>query len=88
MRWGHYGVNILATVLIGFTLSRTIASLPYEFSPLPVSIAMLMRGLGVDAVRNADAIETIGMLVILTASLLVAAVLVWLANLALLRRRT
>ncbi|WP_181321792.1 hypothetical protein [Trinickia symbiotica] len=44
-----------------------------------------MRKLGIDTVENADDIETIGLLVIIVASFIVAAVLVWALN-RLLRR--
>lgn len=87
MKWARYSANIIATLVIGVLLSRWIDSLPYEFSPLPASIAFVMRALGVDTIKNADDIETVGLLVIIAASMLVAAVLVWLANIALRRWR-
>jgi len=88
MRFVRYGANVLATVLIGLGLSRWIDSLPYEFPRLPASIAFVMRALGVDTIRNADDIETIGLLVIVAFSMIVAALLVWLANIALRHRHT
>ncbi|PMS23061.1 hypothetical protein C0Z18_02240 [Trinickia dabaoshanensis] len=87
MKWVRYGVNIIATLVLGLLLSRWIDGLPYEFPVLPASIAFVMRALGMDTIRNADDIETVGLLVIIAASMLVAAVLVWLANIALRRWR-
>ncbi len=80
MKVVRYGVNALAIVVIGFVLSRVISNLPYEFPPLPASIAFVMRRLGVDTVTNADDIETIGLLVIIALSVVIAAVIVWLVN--------
>jgi hypothetical protein len=82
MKLVRYGANMLATVVIGFALSRFIASLPYEFPPLPALIALVMRRLGVDTVNNADDIETVGLLVIIVLSLAAAALIVWVLNLA------
>lgn len=87
MKWVRYGANIIATLAIGFVLSRWIDGLPYEFPVLPASISFVMRAFGVDTIKNADDIETVGLLVIIAASVLVAAVLVWLANIVLRRRR-
>jgi hypothetical protein len=87
MKLVRYGANMLATVVIGFALSRFIASLPYEFPPLPASIALVMRKLGVDTVNNADDIETVGLLVIIVLSLAAAGLIVWLLNLAVHRWR-
>jgi len=42
MKLVRYGANMLATVVIGFALSRFIASLPYEFPPLPALIALVL----------------------------------------------
>ena len=81
MKFIRYGVNALATVVIGFALSRYVASLPYEFPPLPAFVAIVMRTLGVDTVKNADDIETVGLLVIIALSLVAAALPVWLLNL-------
>ncbi|ABN84984.1 hypothetical protein BURPS668_2982 [Burkholderia pseudomallei 668] len=39
-----------------------------------------MHAFGVDTVAHADDIEAIGLLVIIAASLIVAALLVWIAN--------
>jgi hypothetical protein len=80
MKLARYGLNVLATIVIGYVLSRYVNSLPYEFPPLPASIAFIMRTLGIDTIRNADDIETIGLLVIIALSLVAAAVIVWLAN--------
>lgn len=80
MKAVRYGVNALATIVIGFLLSRFISNLPYDFPPLPGSIAFVMRKLGIDTVQNADDIETMGLLIIIGVSLIVAALLVWLCN--------
>jgi hypothetical protein len=87
MKWLRYVINLVATLIIGFLLSRWIDSAPYEFAQLPASIARVMRAFGVDTIRNADDIETVGLLVIIAASMIAAALVVWLANLALSRRR-
>ncbi len=81
MRLVRYGVNILATILIGVLLSRYVSRLPFEFPALPASIAFVMRKAGIDTIKNADDIETIGLLVIIAASLIVSALLVWALNL-------
>lgn len=70
----------LLTIVIGFVLSWYAANLPYEFAPLPASIAFVMRKFDIDTVANADDIETIGLLVIIMLSLIVAALLVWPAH--------
>jgi hypothetical protein len=80
MKIVRYGTNVLATLAIGFLLSRYISNLPYEFPPLPASIAFAMRALHIDTVKNADDIETIGLVIIIVASLIVAALLVWALN--------
>jgi glucose uptake protein GlcU len=87
MKIVRYGVNALAVVVIGFVLSRFASHLPYEFPPLPALIAFVMRRLGIDTVTNADDIETIGLLLIIALSLVVAAVIVWLANVSFRRWR-
>lgn len=87
MKVVRYGVNALAVVVIGFVISRVVSNLPYEFPPLPAFIAFAMRRLGIDTVTNADDIETIGLLVIMALSLVVAAVIVWLGNVLLRRWR-
>lgn len=87
MKAVRYGVNALATIVIGFLLSRFISNLPYDFPPLPGAIAFVMRKLGIDTVQNADDIETIGLLVIIALSVVVAAVIVWLANVSFRRWR-
>lgn len=46
-----------------------------------------MRKAGIDRVKNADDIETIGLLVSIAVSLIVAALLVWALNLLLHRRQ-
>ncbi|PMS36879.1 hypothetical protein B0G57_10541 [Trinickia symbiotica] len=85
MKLVRYSANVLVTIVIGGVLSRYVSGLPYEFPPLPASIAFVMRKLGIDTVKNADDVETIGLLVIIVASFIVAAVLVWALN-RLLRR--
>ena len=80
MKLVRCGANVLATLVIGVLLSRYINSLPYEFAPLPASIAYVMRSAGMDTIKNADDIETLGLLVIITLSLGVAALLVWALN--------
>jgi len=80
MKAVRYGANGLATLVIGFLLSRYISNLPYEFPPLPASIAFVMRALHIDTVKNADDIETIGLISIIVVSLIVAALLVWALN--------
>ncbi|MFX1673676.1 hypothetical protein PWR63_15650 [Paraburkholderia sp. A2WS-5] len=87
MKWVRYSANIITTLVLGFLLSRWIVSLPCEFSPLSASIAFVMHAFGVDTVKNADDIETTGLLVIIAAAMIVAALLVWLANVALRRWR-
>jgi hypothetical protein len=87
MKVVRYGVNALAVVVIGFVLSRVVSNLPYEFPPLPAFIAFVMRRLGIDTVTNADDIETIGLLVIIALSLVLAAAIVWLANVSFRRWR-
>lgn len=82
MRWLRYSANVLATFVLGALLSHWISNLPYEFSPLPKSIALVMRALGIDTVKNADDVEIIGLLVIIVFSMMIAATLVWLANAA------
>ncbi|KVD76264.1 hypothetical protein WS62_02565 [Burkholderia sp. ABCPW 14] len=89
MKAMRYTLNVLATLAIGYGLSRWIDQLPYEFPPLPATITAVMRALGVDTIAHADDIEAIGLLAIITASLVVAALLVWTANrLIAYRRRT
>jgi hypothetical protein len=85
MKLVRYGANVLATLVIGVLLSRYVNGLPYEFAPLPASIAFVMRKAGIDTVKNADDIETMGLLVIIGLSLVVAALLVWALNRALRR---
>lgn len=85
MKWIRYSTNVLATLALGFFLSRWIDGLPYEFPPLPASIAFVMRMFGVDQIRHADDIETIGLLVIIAVSMIISGVFVWIAN-VLLRR--
>jgi len=80
MKLLRYSANVLATLAIGVLLSRYISSLPYEFAPLPASIAFVMRKAGIDTIKNADDVETIGLLVIIALSLVVAALLVWTLN--------
>ncbi|AJY28791.1 hypothetical protein BTM_2736 [Burkholderia thailandensis 34] len=80
MKVVRYSLNVLATLAIGYGLSRWIDQLPYEFPPLPAAITAVMRMFGVDTIAHADDIEAIGLLVIIVASLIVAALLVWLAN--------
>ena len=80
MKAVRYGVNALATIVIGFLLSRFINDLPYDFPPLPGSIVFVMRKLGIDTVQNADDVETIRLLVIIALSLVIAAAIVRLAN--------
>ncbi|MBB4007291.1 hypothetical protein [Allorhizobium taibaishanense] len=79
--------NILITLISGLLLARLVSTLPYELSWLPAGITSVMRLLGIDTGENADDIETIGLLVIIVACILVAAVAVTLANLLLRRRR-
>ncbi|AJX87230.1 hypothetical protein [Burkholderia pseudomallei] len=80
MKVVRYSLNVLATLAIGYGLSRWIDRLPYEFPPLPAAITAVMHAFGVDTVAHADDIEAIGLLVIIAASLIVAALLVWIAN--------
>ncbi|TAM55031.1 MAG: hypothetical protein EPN57_03150 [Paraburkholderia sp.] len=88
MKIVRYGTNGLATLAIGFLLSRYVSNLPYDFPPLPASIAFAMRALHIDTVKNADDIETIGLVIIIVASLIVAALLVWALNRLLRHRQT
>ena len=80
MKVVRYGANTLAVIVIGFFVSRAMSHLPYDFPPLPASIALVMRRLGIDTISNADDIETIGLLVIIALSVFAAAMIVWLAN--------
>jgi hypothetical protein len=87
MKVARYSLNILATLAIGYALSRWIDQLPYEFSPLPATITAIMRAVGVDTVAHGDDVEAIGLVVIIVASLSVAVVIVWLANRLIMSRR-
>lgn len=80
MKVVRYSLNVLATLAIGYGLSRWIDQLPHEFPPLPAAITAVMRMFGVDTIAHADDIEAIGLLVIIATSLIVAALLVWIAN--------
>lgn len=87
MKLVRYGANGLATLAIGFLFSRYISSLPYEFPLLPASVAFVMRSFGIDTIKNADDIETIGLAIIVAASLALAALLVWALNWLVCRQR-
>ncbi|WDD93304.1 hypothetical protein Bsp3421_003375 [Burkholderia sp. FERM BP-3421] len=87
MKVTRYALNALATLAIGYALSRWIDQLPYEFSPLPATITAVMRAIGIDTIAHADDIEAIGLLVIIAGSFVVAALLVWIANRVIERRR-
>ncbi|MCM2451802.1 hypothetical protein [Agrobacterium vitis] len=82
MKMVHYSINDFVTLLLGLLLARWISGLPYEFPILPASIASVMRLFGMDTIENADDIETIGLLVIIIASVIVMAIPVAAANLA------
>lgn len=86
MKWIRYSTNVLATLVLGVFLSRWIDGLPYEFPPLPASIAFVMRRFGVDQITHADDIETIGLLVIIAVSMIISGVFVWIVNVVLRRR--
>ena len=88
MKLVRYTANVVATVVLGFLISRWIATLPYEFPALPASIRSMLNAFGVDTVANADDIETIGLLVIIIVSMVGAGALVWLLNRILCSRRS
>ncbi len=71
MKWLRRGANIIATVIGGFLLARWLNNLPYEFSPLPATVAFCMRAFGIDTIEYADDIEAIGLLVVIAGSLVV-----------------
>ncbi|BCH60264.1 hypothetical protein RvVAR0630_28880 [Agrobacterium vitis] len=81
MKMVHYSINAFVTLLLGLLLARWISGLPYEFSLLPGLIASAIRLFGMDTIENADDIETIGLLVIIVASVMVMAIPVAAANL-------
>lgn len=85
MKWLHRGANVLATVMVGLLLSRWIANLPCEFPPLPATVAFCMRLFQIDMIEHADDIETVGLLVIIAASIVIAALPVWFANIGMRR---
>jgi len=80
MRWFRSFINLVATAVVGLLLARWISVLPYEFSPLPSAIASAMRLFGADPIDNAEDIETIGLLLIIAASIAAMAVFVAIAN--------
>lgn len=81
----RYSINFILTIYIGRWVSYFIAHLPYEFPPLPGTIAFILKKLGDDPATNGDDIVTIGLLVIIIASIIVAGLLVWLINIVILR---
>ncbi|WDD92444.1 hypothetical protein Bsp3421_002450 [Burkholderia sp. FERM BP-3421] len=87
MKIARFALNVFATLAIGYALSRWIDRLPYEFPPLPATITAAMSALGIDTIAHADAIEASGLLVIIAASLAVAALLVRVANRLFVHRR-
>lgn len=82
MRWLRYSINIIATLALGLLLARWISVIPYEFSPLPSTIAAIMRLFGADPIDHAEDIETIGLLVIIAGSIAAMAVVVTIADFA------
>lgn len=80
LKWLGRSTNLIATLILGLLLSRWIANLPYEFPPLPGTIAFCMRVLNIDTIDHADDIEAVGLLLIIVASVGIAALPVWLAK--------
>jgi hypothetical protein len=72
--------RVVLAIVLGDLLARYIASLPYEMSPLTDSIRFALRAFGQTQLDNPDDIETLALVVILLASIGVAALAVWLAT--------
>ncbi|MEK6353289.1 MAG: hypothetical protein V4796_14140 [Burkholderia cenocepacia] len=79
MTGARYGLNILATVILGTLLARWFVRLPIE-TPIPAAIESAMAFFGVDTIAHADEVEGIGLLLVLAVCLVVAGLAVWGVN--------
>ena len=79
MTGARYGLNILATLILGTLLARWFVRLPIE-TPIPAAIESALAFLGVDTIAHADDIEAIGLLLVLAVWLVVVGLVVWGVN--------
>ncbi|EDT39425.1 hypothetical protein [Burkholderia ambifaria] len=76
MTLARYGLNILATLVLGTLLARWFVHLPIE-TPIPAAIGAAMAFFGVDTIAHADDVEGIGLLLVLAVCVVVAGLVVW-----------
>lgn len=69
---------VVVVLVLGDLLARYIAALPYELSPLTDSIRFFLRAFGLTQLDNPDDIETLALVVILLASVLIVWFVLWL----------
>jgi K+ transporter len=79
MTRARYGLNILATLILGTLLARWFVHLPIE-TRIPVAIESALAFFGVDTIALADDIDGIGLLLVLAVCLVVAGLAVWGVN--------
>ncbi|MBU9166219.1 hypothetical protein [Burkholderia gladioli] len=88
-RFGLLVLNIVVTLLGGWILAHVIVAMTDDMPEwLESALTAVLHATGQDQLVNPVDLPALGMLAILIASIIVCGMLVWIANVAIVRART